>query len=154
MKNKTSAAWALRKTAIMALVLAGLQLTGCARQQPGQSEVYRTYAKIVGNKVCITLPHLHSGEKLFSIYISERGNVNRFMMRQYPWQKGKYLAAVPGKCVNDFNFPYVIGRGYDVAIQVVDPSVVTISGATQGRVYSGAFALWRAGDKLQVVPVI
>ncbi|OON38955.1 hypothetical protein BTJ39_16505 [Izhakiella australiensis] len=144
----------LRRLGAAALVLAGTLLAGCAQQQAGQSEVYRTYAKIVANKVCITLPHLRSEEKLFSIYISERGNPNRFIIRQYPWQKGKYLAAVPGKCVNDFNFPYVIGRGYDVAIQVADPAVATASGATQGRVYSGAFALWRAGTKLHVVPVI
>ncbi|SFM86291.1 hypothetical protein SAMN05216516_10124 [Izhakiella capsodis] len=154
MKNNKRDSRAMRKLSSAALIIASTMLAGCAHQQAGQSQVYRTYAKVVANKVCITLPHLHSGEKLFSIYISERGNPDRFIIRQYPWQKGKYQAAVAGKCVNDFNFPYVIGRGYDVAIQVADPAVATISGATQGRVYSGAFALWRAGQKLHVVPVI
>lgn len=156
---KTRIAAARRKALTRTLLLAatfgcGSLLTGCAQQQPGQSETYRPYAKVVANKVCITLPRLHSGEKLFSLYISERGSESGYLMRQYPWQKGKYLAATPGKCVPDFSFPYVIGRGYDVAIQVIDPAVITQSNATQGRVYSGAFTLWRAGNKLHVAPIM
>lgn len=143
-----------RTLALMTVLSAGVMLSGCSNHQPGQSEVFRPYAKVVNNKVCITLPRLHGGEQLFSIYISERGSEAGYLMRQYPWLKGKYLPATPGKCVPDYNFAYVIGRGYDVAIQVADPTVATNSDATQGRVYSGAFTLWREGKKLHVAPIM